>query len=830
MDTRLLLILVVQLAGSLLPSAAQDLDGCWETKGCFKQPPDCTGDDCTAFVTWEPMAGNLFKFTMKGKATGWVAFGLRKATHGMSPADVYACTSGSTEILRSENVFPLDSEPRTKPANSVTKISLDATDGTIACQFTRTASVSGDSTFFDIANNQFTMLLAIGPSVNANGTIVGNMHSDRWISPTTFKLSDVSVPNLDGCGVTKSCFKQPDSCTGDDCTAFVTWRSIAGGKFRFSMRASGVTNLAWVAMGFGGTSGTERMSPAEVYACTNKQSLTSTIKRSFNVGYNSMPRNISAGTVDKESVVDADNVISCQFTRSESTAGDSEFYDISGDNQYYILLAVGDQINMDETIQGNKHKKRWHTSSPLKLSDLTPSASTATPPVTTPPVTAPGKLTGCGTTKGCFLQPAECTGSDCTAYVTWQTLQSGDYQFTLMGKANGYVAFGLRPGSTPDGSSGMVPADVYACTSNNSLKRSENENNGGLNSNPRDIPADSITIQSATSTNGVIMCQFDRKPFLDGNSKFFNISQGNDYFILLAIGASVQADGTIQSKRHSNRWTTSKAMSLTTEVPQADNSGIRLRKAHASLMVIGWLGFASIGIVLARFFKPMWPDSKLFGTKIWFTFHRMCMITCVLCFCTAFVLIFVAVGGFVQTVDTTVVVHAILGIVVTLLGIINPIMAIFRPHPGTPNRPIFNWAHWAVGTSAHSIAMVTIFLGIGYQSSLLSGLNQYVFWVMVVFIGFHVLVFILFEVQRCMTESQGTGFCRQNDIPLQGTGVNSTEHLADPDGPPAERQIQEVASSQVDKEGSTAKTILLVIYILGVVTMVFFLLVNFIIA
>ncbi|XP_033636615.1 putative ferric-chelate reductase 1 isoform X4 [Asterias rubens] len=808
MDSWLLLILVVQLAGTLLPSAAQDLDGCWETKGCFKQPPDCTGDDCTAFVTWEPMAGNLFKFTMKGKATGWVAFGLRESTaSGMSPADVYACTSGSTEILRSENVLSYNSEARTKPANSVTKISLDVTDGTIACQFTRTASVSGDPTFFDIENNKFFMLLAVGTRVNGDGTIVGNKHSDRWASPTTFQLSDVSVPNLDGCGVTKGCFKRPDSCTGDDCTAFVTWRSIAGGKFRFSMRASAVTNLAWVAMGFGGTSGTERMSPAEVYACTNNQ----TIKRSFNVGYNSSPRDITAGTVDEESVVFADNVISCQFTRSESTAGDSEFYDISGDNQYYILLAVGDQINMDGTIQNKKHKERWHTSSPLKLSDLTPSASTAKPPVTTPPVTTPGELTGCGTTKGCFLQPAECTGSDCTAYVTWQTLQSGDYQFTLMGKANGYVAFGLRPGSTPDGSSGMVPADVYACTTNNELKRSENENNAGLNSNPRNIPADSITIQSATSTNGVIMCQFDRKPFLDGNSKFFNISQGNDYFILLAIGASVQPDGTIQSNRHTNRWTTSKAMSLTTEVPQADNSGIRLRKAHASLMVIGWIGFASIGIILARFFKPMWPDSKLFGTKIWFTFHRMCMISCVLCFCTAFVLIFVAVGGFVQTVNTTVVVHAILGIVVTLLGITNPIMAIFRPHPGTPNRPIFNRAHWAVGTSAHSIAIVTIFLGIGYQSSLLSGLNQYVFWVMVVFLGFHVLVFILFEVQRCMTESQG----RQNDIPLQGTGANSTDHLADPDGPPA---------------GSTAKTILLVIYILGVVTMVFFLLVNFIIA
>ena len=33
-----------------------------------------------------------------------------------SPADVYACTSGSAEILRSENVSPYDSVARTKPA------------------------------------------------------------------------------------------------------------------------------------------------------------------------------------------------------------------------------------------------------------------------------------------------------------------------------------------------------------------------------------------------------------------------------------------------------------------------------------------------------------------------------------------------------------------------------------------------------------------------------------------------------------------------------------------------------------------------------------------
>jgi len=55
--------------------------------------------------------------------------------------------------------------------------------------------------------------------------------------------------------------------------------------------------------------------------------------------------------------------------------------------------------------------------------------------------------------------------------------------------------------------------------------------------------------------------------------------------------------------------------------------------------------------------------------------------------------------------------HPIIGIVVTALTLINPIMALFRPHPGTPRRPIFNWAHWFVGTSARILAIVAIFLG-----------------------------------------------------------------------------------------------------------------------
>ena len=55
-------------------------------------------------------------------------------------------------------------------------------------------------------------------------------------------------------------------------------------------------------------------------------------------------------TVVTESIAFANNVITCQFTRKESLVGDSSFSDISGANEYYILLAMGSTINGDGKI------------------------------------------------------------------------------------------------------------------------------------------------------------------------------------------------------------------------------------------------------------------------------------------------------------------------------------------------------------------------------------------------------------------------------------------------------------------------------------------------
>ena len=42
-----------------------------------------------------------------------------------------------------------------------------------------------------------------------------------------------------------------------------------------------------------------------------------------------------------------------------------------------------------------------------------------------------------------------------------------------------------------------------------------------------------------------------------------------------------------------------------------------------SLMMVAWIFAASIGIVIARYFKNVWEDSTWFGQKIWFQVRVM---------------------------------------------------------------------------------------------------------------------------------------------------------------------------------------------------------------
>lgn len=52
-------------------------------------------------------------------------------------------------------------------------------------------------------------------------------------------------------------------------------------------------------------------------------------------------------------------------------------------------------------------------------------------------------------------------------------------------------------------------------------------------------------------------------------------------------------------------------------------------------MIIAWVIFASFGMIIARYFKFIFPDRRIFELKVWFVIHRPLMLS-------AFLLSFIA--------------------------------------------------------------------------------------------------------------------------------------------------------------------------------------------
>lgn len=76
-----------------------------------------------------------------------------------------------------------------------------------------------------------------------------------------------------------------------------------------------------------------------------------------------------------------------------------------------------------------------------------------------------------------------------------------------------------------------------------------------------------------------------------------------------------------------------------------------------------------------------------------------CMLVTWILTISAFIMIFVHVGGWTQSGT-----HGTLGIIATILCFIQPIGANFRPHPKHPKRFMFNIGHYLGGCAAYILA------------------------------------------------------------------------------------------------------------------------------
>ena len=87
---------------------------------------------------------------------------------------------------------------------------------------------------------------------------------------------------------------------------------------------------------------------------------------------------------------------------------------------------------------------------------------------------------------------------------------------------------------------------------------------------------------------------------------------------------------------------------------------------------------------MGRVFRRAFPQTKIFGLDLWFQLHRFFMIFCSVFTIISIIVIFATRGGWSASAGS----HAVVGIIVFVLTVINPIVAMFRPSPKAGKLPI----------------------------------------------------------------------------------------------------------------------------------------------
>ncbi|KAF5280301.1 hypothetical protein FQR65_LT03110 [Abscondita terminalis] len=376
---------------------------------------------------------------------------------------------------------------------------------------------------------------------------------------------------------------------------------------------------------------------------------------------------------------------------------------------------------------------------------------------------------GCEVTKTCFGSLDGCVSKqNCKAAVSIRVANSEQYEIEL--KATGapkWVGFGL---SNDDK---MGDDSIIDCV---------NEQEGVKAymswSTPRPklgvfrVPADGIKFVSGSFVEDVIHCRVLRQVKTVVNNVTFDLIN-NKYYLLIASGTLMKNASVGFHDLAFLPSSSSVSLADTNKIAGASRLLIQL---HGAFMLTAWIGTASIGTLLARYYRKTWVGKSLCGKDLWFAWHRFFMITTWALTSVAFVLIFVELKAW--SLETNP--HAILGCVVTILCFIQPFGAYFRPHPGTPKRPIFNWLHWLGGNSAHIIAIVTIFFAVKLNKA---QLPDWFDWILVAFVAFHVLMHLALSILGCVSENSSNQ--RISSFPMKemsGSGKVS-EHITNVDAP-----------------------------------------------
>ncbi|KAF5894327.1 putative ferric-chelate reductase 1 isoform X2, partial [Clarias magur] len=363
---------------------------------------------------------------------------------------------------------------------------------------------------------------------------------------------------------------------------------------------------------------------------------------------------------------------------------------------------------------------------------------------------------GCGTRKTCVSRPNGCnpsTDSNCI-FMSATPLSSGSgFTFELSGRADGYVSVGFSHDLE------MGDDDIYICGKDqNGVIKLQHALSTGTTA-PTIITLGNVTVLSTSQNNGVIGCSFIS---WNAISTTRSSTESNSHYIFLANGAT--SNGQIQMHSTSPAVSRTKVDIRSQETVETEESegteeteeseGTEesedleeteetepIVKAHGCLMLIAWMTTGSLGMLIARFLKRAAPGQRICGKDFWFVAHVLLMLLSVAATIIAFILVF----SYAQ--DWTGGAHPVLGCLVMILSLAQPIGTIFRCAPKDERRFIFNWIHALNALTIKGLAVAAIFTGLMLVDS---SPTQWMPKVMGGFVAWEALLFLCQDLyHRC---------------------------------------------------------------------------------
>ena len=226
--------------------------------------------------------------------------------------------------------------------------------------------------------------------------------------------------------------------------------------------------------------------------------------------------------------------------------------------------------------------------------------------------------------------------------------------------------------------------------------------------------------------------------------------------------------------------------------------------AHGTVMVFAWMIFAPIGILMARYGRLLHigPRRKILGDTLWFQTHRLALSLAAVATLLGFFLILVQTQSSWVDPDTDgrlLYSHSILGVLIVCFAMLQVWMALFRCHPATRFRFIYNWAHRTIGILAFLLSVPTIFIIAYwlpfYHNGLVIILSLWTAWV--------VIVVILFE------------FLQHRSKRLRKTSINfpGPHEITDEVSGPNHQRNEDIASKdeEEDMENNTINNVKLIL-------------------